>query len=119
MKDDSIKNDRLNQLSGEEIGIYFSADSIDYISGLGNAKSLYFLTGDEGSNGTSRNSADTININFNEGKPAFIKWSGGVQGEFFPEELINNPKDYYLPNYKWEEIKPRKKVLYRRETYKR
>jgi lipopolysaccharide export system protein LptA len=119
MKDDSIKNDRLNQLSGEEIGIYFSADSINYISGLGNAKSLYFLTGDEGSNGTSRNSADTININFEEGKPAFIKWTGGVQGEFFPEELVTNPKDYYLPNYKWEELKPHKKVLYRRETYKR
>lgn len=109
---DSIWNDRINQISGTKIEIIFNKDSIDKIVGYGNSKSLYFLIDESGSEGASRNGSDTIIIEFSEGKPEFIRWIGAVQGEFFPENFISiNPKDYFLPSFRWEAIRPAIKTI--------
>lgn len=110
--DDSATADRVNQLSGNEIKLMFERDSIRAIMGWGDAKSLYFLISEDSKEGAARNSADTVQMLFKLGDIEDIIWLGGVQGEFFPENIIeNNLKEYFLPSYRWRIDKPQKKYL--------
>lgn len=116
-RDDSLNLDRINQIAGNTIQLFFEGDSIKLLLSTGEARSLYFMEGEEGPEGAARNGSDTIVINISEGKAEFIKWLGGVQGEYYPEHLIYNKiKEYFLPNYRWSETRPRKKQL-RRVSY--
>lgn len=105
-KEDSLNPERINQIIGNEIVIRFAEDTIRAVFSWGNAKSLYFMTGENGSEGAARNSSDSIYIEFQKGETENIHWLGGIQGEFFPEVIIASPKDYYLPGYRWNDSKP-------------
>ncbi|MBM2815506.1 MAG: hypothetical protein HW421_2268 [Ignavibacteria bacterium] len=111
-KADSTDSTRINQISGADLKIIFADDSIRTIKSWGNAKSLYFVVSDSSSDGAARNSADSIYIIFDGGAPDKIKWLGGIQGEFIPENLVvGKTKELYLPNFRWSENKPKRKFL--------
>lgn len=117
-RDEGIDTTRTNQLSGEEIKLIFERDSIRAILGWGDAKSLYFLADNESKEGAARNSADTVQMNFDLGEIDEIIWLGGVQGEFFPENIIENSiLEYYLPAFRWRTDKPRKRHLIEKNKY--
>ena len=112
-RSDTLFKDKINQIIGNKILIIFEKDTINTICSYGNAKSLYFSGSGESDEGAARNSADTLFVNFVKGEPDNIKWLGGVQGEFFPGNLLMEPKMYYLPLFKWSDTKPKKKFFSR------
>jgi len=111
-RDDTNDLTRKNQIIGYSIKIFFEDKNIKRIEGYGDSKSLYFMSSDEGNDGVDLTSCDSINIYFEEGKPVDILWLGAVQGKFFPENLVwDKVESYFLPNYRWREDKPIKKIL--------
>jgi lipopolysaccharide export system protein LptA len=114
-RDDTSKIDRISQISGNIITIHFENDSIRTINSYSNAKSLYFVKSDSLSQGAQRSSCDTLNVYFIEGKPDNILWLGGVNGDFFPDFMIPDPKQIYLPGFRWSDALPPKINLVRRK----
>lgn len=102
---------KINQIVGDEIRIKFVNDTINAILSFGNAKSLYFLASDSSGAGMHRSSSDSIVVDFDKGKIDRIIWLGGVNGDFRPENMLNEVKGFYLPGFKWSDIKPKKVVL--------
>ncbi len=112
IRNDTTYLDKINQMMGNQIHIDFKNDTIDLISSLGDAKSLMFLDSEKGSEGAARTFADTIKVYFEAGKPSNFIGLGGIVGEALPDNMISqNPKSYYLPNYRRIEIKPLKRYL--------
>ena len=102
--------DRIQQLSGDEIRIMISNDSVRSIQSTGDAKSLYFMISDDGGEGVDRKGSDTIVIDFSEGAPENIFWYGGVEGEFIPEIMIySDVKKWYLPDFKRSDKEPQRR----------
>jgi lipopolysaccharide assembly outer membrane protein LptD (OstA) len=101
----------INQVVGDEIIIKFANDTINAIFSFGNAKSLYFMTEDSSGAGLQTSSCDTIAVYFDEGEIDEINWLGGINGEFYPVHLVVDPKSFYLPGFKWSDIKPEKHLL--------
>lgn len=110
-RNDTNYTDKINQIIGDEVRIKFENDSISAIFSFGNAKSLYFLSADTSGAGVQRSSCDSIAVYFNQGEVDEINWLGGVNGEFHPEHLLGNVTDFYLPQFQWSDIKPKKVVL--------
>ncbi len=107
-RDDTLDLQNINQVVGDEIIIKFENDSINAIFGFGNAKSLYFITEDSSGAGVQSSSCDSLIVSFDSGEVDKINWLGGVNGEFYPSHLIIDPKEFYLPGFRWSEAKPRK-----------
>lgn len=104
---DTINLTRKNQITGDEIHILIDKDTIRGVRSLGNAKSLYFMSNENQPDGASRTTCDSLNIVFDQGDLEKIIWLGGINSEFFPENLVGNGTEkFYLPLYKWSESKP-------------
>lgn len=113
-KDDSLKEDMISQITGNEIIIDIRQDSIDFIHSYGNAKSLFFDKEDSGEFTAARISSDTIKILFDLGDPSTVLGLSGVNSEYFPENIIlQATKDLYLPGFRWSGNKPQKLILKR------
>jgi hypothetical protein len=111
-KTDSIETDRLNQISGKEIIINIDSSRISGLTAIGDAKSLYFFGDENGNNGVDKKSTDSIKVLFVNGEVENIIWLGMSVSEFFPENLVfNDPKEYYLPLFKWNYVKPKKRFF--------
>ncbi len=111
-RDDSTNLAYINQVLGDEIIINFENDSINTIFSFGNAKSLYFLQMDTtGAAGLQRSSCDSITVFFEANQVSTINWLGGISGEFHPSHLIDSPEAFYLPRFKWTDVKPKKITL--------
>ncbi len=109
---DSTDNERYNQISGSDIIINIDSSKIKSLESFGEAKSLYFFNDEQGDNGADRKSTDTIRVNFSDGEVDKIHWIGLTTGEFIPENFVfDNPKQFNLPLFKWNEEKPKKKLL--------
>ncbi|MFN8359778.1 MAG: OstA-like protein [Candidatus Kapaibacterium sp.] len=111
-QDDSLHADRVNQLSGAAITIAVELDTLREVFARGEAKSLYFLMKETAPDGAARHSADSIRITMENSKPEIIRWLGGVNGENIPERMMEGKnKDYYLPAWRWEKTRPKKRVF--------
>lgn len=111
-RDDIVNPTRINQISGQKIIIKFENDTINGVYSYGDAKSLYFLRNDESEEGVSRYGCDSLYVEFKEGKAMKIHWLGSVVGEYIPENILfDSPEYYFLPNFKWNEKKPAKKII--------
>jgi lipopolysaccharide export system protein LptA len=109
---DSIDGDRINQLIGDNITISIIENKIREIYCRGNSKSLYFMLSPESADGADRKSADTIIIDFVDGEINNIFWLGAITAEYFPElAVVDKIKDYYLPSFRWTDVKPKRKSL--------
>ncbi len=113
MKDNPDYNpDYINQISGYRIDILIENDEISQINGYEDAKSLYFMVSDKGGEGASLSTADTINITFKDNNPENIIWLGEVNGDVIPDPIIYyKPKSYYLPDFKWDDVLPKKREM--------
>lgn len=109
---DSNEIIRKNQLSGQEIEILLSDDNISQINSFKDARSLYFFADEEGNNGANRTTTDTIKFGFQNGELEDVFWLGVSYGENISENILyRNEKKYYLPQFRWMDFKPKKKVL--------
>lgn len=109
-RNDTLHYERADQLSGEAIFISVENDTLREVFAKGDAKSLYFLLKEKTPDGVARHSADSIRVTMENGKPEIIRWLGGVNGESFPEKMVDKKtKEYYLPAWHWETLKPKKR----------
>ena len=67
-----------------------------------NAVSLYYIfetgeTGEKKPNGVNHVSGDSVWIKFKDGKMQRIKIVGGIEGDYYPEELIAGKESSFNP----------------------
>jgi hypothetical protein len=112
MSDDTIRRDRSQQLSGKYIEVNIVKDTIHSIIASKEAKSLYFKVDEQGNpDGAARNTSDSIKVMFSKGEIDKIVWIGGVQGDVYPEYIIEkNIQDYDLPGKPKFIERPKKRV---------
>lgn len=105
---DTLFQDRFNQIAGKFIEINFSNKEIKKITSEGVSKSLYFMI-DEGSpEGADLKSANKIEILFKNGEAENINWIGEPNGYYIPEQILYNSIDKYnLQNLRWKEERPK------------
>ena len=105
---DSLHPDRLDQLTGEQMHLMFANQRLSLIDVQTRSISLYHLYDDSVSNGLNRTSGDRILMRFADGKLSTITVIGGVEGDYFPEDMIRGREgEYRLPGFFWREDRPR------------
>lgn len=109
-RSDSLYPKRFNQLSGEQIAMYFAGGEIQRIEVDRTATSIYFLYEEQKDsvgrthkpNGMNKTTGDHVVIYFVNGKADKISVVGGVEGEYLPENLIEGREsDYNLAGFNW------------------
>ncbi len=115
---DTNSQNRFDQMSGETITMNFFEGKINNILVDVTATSLYYLYETETSaadttitvqkpNGINITSGDQITILFEEKKVEAIKIISGVEGKYYPENLVQDKEsDYNLAGFNWRESKP-------------
>ena len=87
--------------------MYFRANKLEQVDMQRNATSLYYLFDNKEPNGANKSSGDRIFIDFVQNDVNRIKIVGGVQGQYFPEKMINrHEQDYNLDGFRWYENRP-------------
>lgn len=92
---DSLYPNRYNQLTGRAILMSFTNNKLQTTFVERNAISLYFLYGDSAGNGVNRTSGDAITMHFDDGKPNTIHVIKGIEGNYFPENLLKRNETLY------------------------
>ena len=111
-RNDTVFIERISQLAGDDVKLNFNHDTITSICGYGNTKSLYFAFDDRTPKGFDRSGQDTIILNFVDRKIDNTIKLGAVQGGYYPENLVGkNTKEFFLPNFRWSDIRPKKQTL--------
>jgi lipopolysaccharide export system protein LptA len=106
-RSDSAMPDRIDQLTGETLDMFFEDRRLARITADTRAISVYHLYEDSLANGLNRSSGDRIIMEFEEGRLASIKIVGGVEGEYVPEpQLKNKEEEYRLPGFQWRKSRP-------------
>ncbi len=91
---------RYNQLTGKNIILDFENNTLQKISVFQNAISLYFLYEDITPNGANKTTGDIISMKLKEGKPETIHILRGVEGTYYPENLIRTKiQEYNLDGF--------------------
>lgn len=108
-RSDSLHPERYDQIAGERLQMRFGPGGLDRTDVEGRAVSLYHLYDDTLANGANRTSGDRIVILFAGGKAETITVYGGVEGEYFPENMVRGKEaDYALPGFAWRTQPPRR-----------
>jgi len=98
---DSLHHLRYNQMSGQEMTMYFSENAIQHIEVDKTATVFYYAFDGKKPNGANRTSGDHVSIMFLDKKINKIRVRGGVEGQYFPEKMIKNKESVYnLPGFK-------------------
>lgn len=108
---DSLGLGRINQITGKDIDINFERDSIRAIISKEDAHSLYFITTDDGERGAQSSGADTIKIFLQNNEVSDIVWRSGAIINFYPDNIITNPKDLFLPKFRRREDLPKERIF--------
>ncbi|HEX7574591.1 MAG TPA: OstA-like protein [Bacteroidota bacterium] len=107
-RSDSLHPERYDQIAGDRLRMLFGARGLSRTDVEGRAVSLYHLYDDSLANGLNRTSGDRIVMLFAEGKAETITVYGGVEGEYFPENMVRGKEtEYALPGFVWRVNTPR------------
>lgn len=107
---DTLRPDRFDQLTGEEMKMYFGENGMERMQVNTRAISLYHLSEDTVANGLNKTSGDRIVMEWAEKKLSTIKIFGGVEGTYVPENLLADKElEYALPGFQWRTDKPTKR----------
>jgi hypothetical protein len=105
---DSTRPTRFEQLTGETIVMQFAGKALSRIDVQVRATSVYYVYEDSLPNGLNKTSGDRVVMAFDSGKVETIQVSGGVEGQYFPENLVRNREQTFnLPGFVWREDRPR------------
>jgi hypothetical protein len=105
---DSLHRGRFDQMVGETMQMTFEQHALRRIEVDTRAIGLYHLYDDTASNGLNKISGDRIVMQFNEGALRTIKIAGGVEGQYYPENLVHRREDQYaIPGARWRGDRPR------------
>lgn len=108
---DSLRTDKFDQLTGEEMLMYFGEKGMERLEVHTRAISLYHLFEDTTANGLNKTSGDAIVMVWNDKKLSTIAVHGGVEGIYVPENLLaGREMEYALPGFRWRSDKPMKRA---------
>jgi lipopolysaccharide export system protein LptA len=106
-RSDSLHPERYDQIAGDRLRMAFGTQGLSRTDVEGRAVSLYHLYDDSLANGLNRTSGDRIVMLFAEGKAETITVYGGVEGEYFPENMVRGKEtEYALPGFLWRANRP-------------
>lgn len=106
-RSDSLHPERYDQIAGDRLRMLFGTQGLSRTDVEGRAVSLYHLYDDSLANGVNRTSGDRIVMLFAEGRAETITVYGGVEGEYFPENMVRGKEsDYALPGFIWRTSMP-------------
>lgn len=98
---------RFDQITGKNVQLFFDENTLHRIAVERNATSLYYLFDENEPNGVNRSTGDRITIEFEDGKVQNISVVGGVEGKYFPEQMIYRREEINnLDGFKWITEKP-------------
>ncbi|HTY59973.1 MAG TPA: OstA-like protein [Bacteroidota bacterium] len=101
-RSDSLHPERVDQIEGDRLRMLFGAGGLRRTDVEGRALSVYHLYDDTLANGLNKTSGDRIVMLFAEGKAEAITVYGGVEGEYFPENMVRGREsEYALPGFTW------------------
>jgi lipopolysaccharide export system protein LptA len=112
---DTLHPSRFNQMTGETITMRFAENKIQRIEVDQTATSLYYLyeTVEDSTgkrlepNGVNKTTGDHVIVEFVDGKSNKIRVIGGVEGQYFPENLADGREaEYSLGGFNWREDRP-------------
>ena len=97
---DSLHPERFDQMTGETMGMFFGGQGLERIDVETHAISVYHLYDDTAGNGLNKTSGDRIIMDFDSGKVQRIKVIGGVEGQYFPENMVRGrEQEYAIPGF--------------------
>jgi len=106
---DSLHPARFNQLTGRQLIMYFFANKIQQVDVIRNATSFYYIFDKKDPNGANKSSGDKIHIYFKDGEIDRIKVVRDVEGQYFPEKMLNKREsEYNLDGFRLLENKPKR-----------
>ena len=109
---DSLYTDRFNQLKGRQLTMYLHDRKVSRIIVESNATSLYYLYDKNKPNGANKVSGDRVVMYFTDGKIDKISVINGVEGDYFPENLVKDKSDAYnLAGFRYYKARPLKKAM--------
>ncbi len=98
---------RYNQISGEIVHLYFSENKLQRMTVAGKVLDIYYLAGEEATQGLIKSSSASAEIVFDSSGVAKVKLFGNPKSEFHPENLISGKeRDFLLPSFKIFKNKP-------------
>lgn len=104
---DSLREDKFDQITGEEMKMHFGEKGLERMEVLNRAISVYHLYDDSTANGLNKTSGDRILMLWNNQKLNSIKIFGGVEGQYFPENLTTGKEnDFAVAGFVWRDEKP-------------
>ena len=116
-RSDSLHPERFDQIAGDRLRMLFGAEGLSRTEVEGRAVSLYHLYDDTLANGLNKTSGDRIVIRFAGGKAERIAVYGGVEGQYFPENMVRGrDAEYALPGFVWRADRPRMERMPARAT---
>jgi len=105
---DSLGFVRFDQLTGETMQMSFADKRLQRVDVETRAISLYHLFEDSAANGLNKTSGDKVIMSFAKGKLVSITVSGGVEGQYIPENILRGREEtYQLAGFVWREDRPR------------
>lgn len=111
-RSDSLHVHRFDQIVGRELAMMFEDQKLKRIEAVRNAISLYYLFEEGRPNGVNKTSGDRIRVEFEEGRVENITVVGGVEGQYFPENMIRRREHQYnLEGFRWIEQRPKRRGL--------
>ena len=106
---DSLRPARFNQLTGRRLIMYFAANKIQHVDVIQNATSFYYIYDKKDPNGANKSSGDKIYIYFEKGEIDRIKVVRDVEGQYFPEKMLNKREtEYNLDGFRLLDNKPKR-----------
>lgn len=100
---------RFDQLTGRTLTLFFASGKIERIIAESQSTSLYYLFDDKTPNGANKSSGDRIIVQFTDGQVDEISVSGGVEGQYMPEQqLTGRERNYDLDGFQWYSRRPRR-----------
>lgn len=107
-KSDSAFPDRYDQLTGEIMKMQFADKGLRWIDVETQAISVYHLYEDSLANGLNKTSGDRIIISFADGKVQSLQVIGGVEGQYFPENMVHGKEsDFQIAGFELHPNRPR------------
>ncbi len=112
LSQDSIFQNRFNQLSGNRIEVEFTGGDISKTRVFGGVHSIYYMFEGHTPNGLTKSSSETAMINFEDRKVSAVRLYGSPNSEYYPENKVEGKElSFTLPEYVFYKNRPSKEVL--------
>jgi len=117
---DVFREEKFNQVKGENMIAYFKDEALDYVFIDGSVEALYYLQEDNKDLiGVQKSTSSQIKVFFEDNEIAIIRLYDNVKGKVYPLEQLDNDR---LNGFIWlEEYRPKtkeaifEKIIYRAE----